>query len=260
MLPALDPALCKGCGACWSRCPDGAIGALALTPGTVLDAAIGRTGADALRPLATKLAARIVSRCAAPDTGMQTLGDLLTEAWAWLQEKMPMPDERKAVVSSALEKLQGEVASLPVVTAEPFFSGNASATKGESELLFLAIDPDTCKGCGICISACEPGALNPAAQSRKALEEAHGVWQAWEYLPDTADAVLERAGADPRVGPLAAVLMTRRHTGSLAGGDMAEPGSGERLALRLAMAVAEARQLTQGADAEVGHRLSRLGR
>jgi pyruvate-ferredoxin/flavodoxin oxidoreductase len=241
-LPTLEPALCNGCGDCWSQCPDGAVGARALTPGHLLDAVIGRIGADALRPVASKLAARIANRCSSSDPGAANLGELLNEAAAWLQDKMPLPPERRQSMSSAVEQLHTAIACLPVVATAPFFPEDAKTAKGDAELLFLAIDPDACKSCGICVSACEPGALTATNQTRKTLTDARSVWHAWEQLPDTAPSTLERVADDPRLGALAANLLTRRHTGSLAGGDAAEPGSGERLAMRLAMAVAESRQ------------------
>lgn len=240
--PVMDPTLCNGCAACWSRCPDGAVGAVALTPGSVLDAAIGRTGADALRPLASKLAARINTRCSDPEAEDTGLDDLVSEAWSWLQGKTSLPAERRQGLSEAIDKLREATAGLPVVATEPFFAGNGKAAKGDAELLFLAINPDTCKGCGICVSACEPGALTSVTQSRKTLADARNIWRAWEQLPDTATGTLDKVERDPRLDPLAATLLSRRHTASLAGGDSAEPGSGERLALRLAMAVAESRQ------------------
>ncbi len=241
-LPTLDPALCNGCGDCWSQCPDGAVGALALTPGNLLDAVIGRIGADALRPVASKLAARITSQCSSHDAVAANLGELLNEASAWLQEKMPLPPERRQSVSSAVEQVQAAVACLPVVTTAPFFPNNGKTAKGDTALLFLAVNTDACKSCGICISACEPGALTSASQTRKTLTDARSIWRAWEQLPDTAPATVARVADDPRLGALAANLLTRRHSASLAGGDAAEPGSGERLAMRLAMTVAESRQ------------------
>ena len=240
--PDLEPTLCNGCGACWSQCPDGAIAAAALTPAALLEDAIGRTGADALRPLASKLAARIISLCSDPETDSTNLGGLLNEASSWLQDKMSLPAERRKSVSSALEALQDAVACLPVVATQPFFVDRPGGTKNDAELLFLAINPDSCKDCGICSAACEPGALSSVSQTRKSLAHARSVWQAWEQLPDTLPTTREKAGQDPRLGPLATALLSRSGIGSLAGGDAAEPGSGERLALRLAMAVTESRQ------------------
>jgi len=243
MLPEFDPALCTGCGACWTQCPDGAVGAVAQTPAAVLEAAINQFGAQALRPLATKLAARIANRCG--DSASTSFGELLQEASAWLQDRMPLPADRREGVASAASSVNRAFGGLPLVATEPFFP---STGNGSGELLFLAINPAACKGCGICTSACEPHALTPAAQSRKALQQARETWGAWERLPDTPPTVRERVGADPEIGSLAATLLSRDHTASLAGGDAAEPGSGERLALRLLMAVVESRQRPLVAD------------
>ena len=241
-LPELDPLLCSGCGDCWSRCPDGAVGALALSPASVLDTSIGHTGADALRPLAGKLAAQIADRCATAGNETGMFAELLQGAWTWLQERMPLPAERGRRIDAAVGDLREATDALPVVAAEPFFARDTGAARGDAALLFLAINPDACKGCGICVAACEPGALSSAAQTRRSLRDARQRWQQWQRLPDTDRATLERIGGHADPGPLATLLLTRGNSASLVGGDAAEPGSGERLAVRLAMAVAESRQ------------------
>ncbi len=238
-LPVLDPSTCTGCGECWSGCPEAAIGALALTPAAVIDSGVGNiAGADALRPLASKLAARVATLCGKADFTSTNLGTPLREAFDWLQEKMAPPAERKRTLQTAFDKLEAGLGSLPPAVTDPFFRHPEGQRKGSGELLLLAVNPDACKACGICVSACEPRALTAASQTKRALTDARTQWSAWEQLPDTMPASVARVTD----GSVAASLLTRRGRGTLAGGDGAEPGSGERLALRLALDALEAQQ------------------
>ena len=184
------------------------------------------------------------SACAAPRMPTrQDFGDLSERGLGHgCRKKCRCRPSAGQACRSALEKLHETIGCLPVVATEPFFSGQPVRPKGDAELLFLAINPDACKGCGICISACEPGALTSTPQTRKTLNDAREHLAGLGTTAGHSDRHPGQDRNDPRLGPLAAPLLTRRHTGSLAGGDAAEPGSGARLALRLAMAVAESRQ------------------
>jgi len=233
-LPRLDPELCIGCGHCWTHCPEGAWNAAAVTPRQALDATIPAAEAGALRPLAGKLAERIDQVCRTDGAEIATLGGLVNGAYAALQDRTSLPKERKHGMDTALERLTTAVGHLPVVAA-PF-------TDASGALLFLVLDPNDCKGCGLCVRACDAGALRTVPQTTEELEAANRVFMAWQKLPETAQATIDRAAADERIGPLPAILLARQATLALAGGDGAEAGSGERLALRLTLGLAVSHQ------------------
>lgn len=235
-LPHLDPDLCTGCGRCWSQCPEGAWGAVAATPSQVLEAAIPAAEAGALRPLAGRLAERIGHSCRAGEAKTATLGGLVNAAYAWLQDQTPLPAARKQSMDTAVERLTATIGCLPVAVATPFF------TEIPDALLFLALNPNDCKGCGICVHACDAGALQSVAQTTEELEQANRTFTAWERLPETTQTIIDLAAADERIGPLPAALLAHRAARALAGGDGAEAGSGERLTLRLALGLATSRQ------------------
>ena len=241
-LPHLDPALCTGCGRCWTHCPEGAWGAVAATPIEVLSTTIGDAEAGALRPLAAKLAERIEHICRVDETKTTNLGILINEAYAWLQDNLPMPEGRRRTMDAAAERLLSEAGCLPTAVTTPFFKAPDGESPGNGSLLFLALNPNDCKGCGICVRACTAGALEALPQTSEALEQAKRVWTTWEKLPESSTETIRRTAANPEVGPLPAALLVRSATHALAGGDGAEAGSGERLALRLALAIAESRQ------------------
>lgn len=235
-LPRLDPDLCTGCGRCWSQCPEGAWGAVAATPNKVLDAAIPAAEAGVLRPLVGQLAERIGHSCRAGEAKAATLGSLLNAAYARLQDQTPLPTVRKQSLDTAVERLTAAIGCLPVAVTTPFF------TEAPGALLFPALNPNDCKGCGICVHACDAGALQSVSQSPEELERANRIFTAWEKLPETTQAIINLAAADARIGPLPAALLAHRAARALAGGDGAEAGSGERLALRLALSLATSRQ------------------
>ncbi len=243
-LPAFDPALCTGCGNCWSGCPDSAVGAVALSPARLIEVGINQTGGDSLRPLASKLAAAMADLCRNPDSPPPpSAGELLDEAYGGLKAKLPFPDDRKAAIEKDVKRLTARLGCLPLAVTAPFFLEPEGAAKGSGELLALTLNPESCKGCGICIAVCEPGALEAVRQSSQSLTHVRNVQEAWDGLPDTDMATVRRAADHPEVGPLAASLLARNPALAMTGGDGAEPGSGAKLAMRLALATVESRQV-----------------
>ncbi len=239
-MPVLDPALCTGCGKCWTLCPDSAIGVVAATPAALIDTGIRITGADAVRQVAPKLASRIVS--ANKTAAAATFGRMLGDAHAWLDDKMPLPEERKRAIRDGIGAIDARLGALPVAVTKPFFADAEAAKKDSAELLSIVINPEACKDCGLCVSHCEPRALQRAEPDAAALAHARGLWSAYADTPDTSSATLERVAQDPDVGAMAAILLSRYCQFALAGGDPAEAGSGEKAAVRLALSATEFHQ------------------
>jgi pyruvate-ferredoxin/flavodoxin oxidoreductase len=245
MFPAFDPARCTGCGDCWSVCPDSSMTPLVIGAGELIEAGMALAkeqgqSADALRMAVSKLAARTNEVLAENPTDASAEA-VLGEAFLRLMKKMTLPEDRKQGVEDAFKAARDTVSRLPLVRTGPFFDEPEAEKKGTGELFSLAMSPDACKGCALCVAVFEPQALSSLPEDTSRSWEARKLWELFEALPDPNDATLERAREHDEVGPVAAAMLTREVRESFAGGDGAEPGSGEKTALRELLAVAYSR-------------------
>ena len=243
-LPAFEPALCTGCGACWSACPDSAlhvsvIGATALIEKGMALAKESGESADALRMMVSKLAARVTETAAKAGTAGGEAGPLLDQAFEKLMAKTSLSEERRKNIEVAFARMRNAVAALPVARTRVFFEEPEAANKGSGEFFVLAVNPEACKGCRTCVAECEAGALTALPQDAARLEAAWDVWKLVETLPGTSPETIERARADEEVGPLAGALLSKEAQDTMVGGDGAEPGSGEKIAVRQVLGAAE---------------------
>ena len=234
MLPIFEPNNCTACGQCWIRCPDSAMASLVISPKALIDAGIKLAKADSLRMAATKLTKRLHSLARKPESSFKTAGELIQAAFSELKEKLPEP------VPAAIQALIQKLGELPIAITQPFFYEAEHYQYDTGELFSLVINPDACKACGLCVDACKDGALSRVAQTQENLEKTRIIWRLWEQLPDTTGQSVERA--KEKIGNLPAILLSRHCQLSLAGGDNSEAGSGEKLAVRLALAITEYHQ------------------
>lgn len=243
-LPVFIESNCTACGDCWGSCPDSAIGVSAITPKQFVESAISSAGASALRPLAAKIAGRMTSltkEAAKDDSGSTlTMGDLLLPATAWVCEKGAIEGDRLSSVTAASEQAASQLGAIQVAVTDSLFTAGEASQKDGGALLALAINPDACKGCGLCIERCETEALAPSSEMA-AKESAQIQWQVWEQLPDTDSGTIERV-SDSAMDPIAARMLSRYCAFPMAGGDSAEPASGSKVALRMALASLEYHQ------------------
>lgn len=241
-IPVFDPALCTGCARCWTNCPDSAIGVVAATPAALIDAGIRLAGADAVRPVASKLAGRIISANKKADDAAPTFGALLDDAYTWLKDKMPLDEDRKKAIDEGVAAIARKLGALPVAITQPFFHDAEAVKKDGAELLSVVINPDACKSCGICVDNCEDEALQPVEQSPDVLATARDLWSVFSAAPDTASETIERIAENAEIGKMSSILLSRYCQFAMAGGDPAEAGSGEKIAVKLALAATEFHQ------------------
>ena len=238
-LPAFDAASCTGCGDCWTACPDGAVGPVVVGASALLDRAMARATAagakvDALRMVAGKIVANVQSELAGRDGA--DAGDLFAAACEATLAKTKLPEDRLKAVRDAFAAVQAQLTGLPLARTEAFFDGPQAQAAGSGELFSLALNPDACKGCGLCVAVCEPRALTAAADAPRRDRQARALWNLTADLPAPAAATLELARRE--IGPLAAALLDPAARGVLTGGDGDEAGGGESLAARQVLGAA----------------------
>lgn len=242
-MPVLEAVKCTACGDCWPVCPDSAIGVTAVGIQELLDAAAtvsGKEGKVAAavkrshKAVAAKIAALLVS------TGERTLPkEVLKEAWRSVSQKLKIQESERDEHNEAFEATIEVIGRLKPVVSETFFTKAEANEKGSGKLVILTINPDSCQGCQICISTCPESALIATERGGKTKAAAQAEWKVWEQLPDTAGQEIEAAKSALENGKLAAPLMSRHCSQVQAVGSFGEPGSGERLAVRLVTGLAE---------------------
>ena len=241
-MPEFDPARCTGCGKCWTNCPDSAIGVVSLAPAALIDAGIRLASADAVRPVASKLAARIIAANRKSEDVAPAFGSLLEDAYAWLKDKMPLDEDRKKAIDEGISGIVRELGALPVAVTQPFFHDAEAVKKDSAELLSIVVNPDACKSCGICVHNCEDEALQPVEQDPGMLARARDLWSVFSATPDTASETIGRIAGNAEIGKMSSILLSRYCQFAMSGGDPAEAGSGEKIAVRLALAATEFHQ------------------
>ncbi|MFQ5537184.1 MAG: 2-oxoacid:acceptor oxidoreductase family protein [Gemmatimonadota bacterium] len=241
-VPKFIPEKCTGCSQCWVQCPDAAIPGLVLSVEDLYDTAIRVTGNgrpnDRLAQISKHLAKE--TRKILNGVPFKTFGDAASQAYANLMEKLAWDPERRAQVDEEWARVFPTLAEFPLAKTSPFYDGPESREKGSGGLLAITINPEACKGCNICVDVCPEGALVTVQQDDEIVEQLRRNWKFWERLPDTDDRYINVRNLDEGIGVLPTLLLKRDNYRSMAGGDGACMGCGEKTAVHLVTSTIEA--------------------
>jgi pyruvate-ferredoxin/flavodoxin oxidoreductase len=249
-VPRFIAEKCTGCSHCWVQCPDSAIPALVNTVEEVLDAAI--TTASNGRPLdrIKQISRPLRSEVQKVLRGVpfRTFGDALSQAYESVAGRLGWDAERRSALDAEFAKVYGALADYPLAKTAPFFDGPEGKEKGAGGLLSILIDPETCKGCNLCVEVCPDDALVTVPQTPEVVETLRANRRLWDHLPDTQDRYIRIANLEEGIGTLSSLLLKKEYYLSMVGGDGACMGCGEKTAMHLVTAAIRAVMAPRAAE------------
>lgn len=226
---------CTGCGQCWTQCPDSAIPGLVNSVEDVLtaaiDASVNGLRMERIRPLVKHWARE--ARKIIDQNPMTPLADVWAQSYRAVIDKLGWDAERKAAAEPEFQAVNVRLVEFPLARTKPFYDAVEMKAKGAGGLLSITINPETCKGCNLCVAVCPDGALLTVKQDDPGLERLRRNWNIWERLPDTDDKYVNVSNVDEGIGVLSSLLLKKDTYRSMVGGDGACMGCGEKTAVHL---------------------------
>ncbi len=244
-IPRLLAENCTGCGLCWAHCPDSALPATVRSIDAVIDTAVtvcgeGGTAMIQMQRVGAQLA-KMAYRLVSKDDLKRYLsfGPLLDEAFSQLVKRMDLPADKLAPLSAEFQQVRSIAEHFPVIRTETFFNGPHKREKGSGEVLSIAINPLSCKGCRLCVEVCPENAFEWTAGTAGELEPYHRNWQFLMKLPDLPAGRPEQYVSPDEPDTEVYRLLDKAAYHSLVGGDGAYPGNSVKTAVHLVTAAVE---------------------
>lgn len=234
--PHWQPDKCTACGKCYAVCPDSALPGLVVRPADLLATLIrrietGGTPTVHLRRVSHRLATLLHAGCHPQGHGGQ-VGTALDSAICQVLAEQ-QPGETHDSLERELGRLRSELGDTDFALTAPYWTVREKQCAGSGGLFALTVNPSTCKGCMACISVCKDGALSARPQDETAIAGLRQRWDLWRDLPNTQPEFARIRDLDNGIGALETLLLDKRHYGSMACGDGACLGCGEKTAIHL---------------------------
>ncbi len=241
-VPEFVPGNCTGCGECWSQCPDTAIPGLVSELEDVIRTAMNATKDGApLRELPAIVATLAVdARKTLKEGEFTTFAATLAAAYEKTTSRMGLSAERRLTLDKEFSPVLGRLRDFPLTKVTPFFDAPEAREGGSGGLLSITINPNTCKGCMLCVAACNDNALRPIVQDDEVIAKLRRNWDLWQRLPDTPQRFISVTDIDQGIGALHQLLLKKDAYHAMVGGDGACMGCGEKTVLHLVLAAVEA--------------------
>ncbi len=242
-VPEFVAEKCTGCAKCWTQCPDSAIPGVVSTVEEVLEAAI-ITVSSPQNPLTrfNQLTRNLGKECRKIISAgtFKTFANVLKQAYATVADKSGWDAERRAEVDGQYNLVYAVIEDFPLARTAPFFDVPESKKKGSGGLLSITVNPETCKGCDICVAVCADGALQSVRQTEDYQQTLEENWKLWNNLPETDDHFIKISSLDEGIGVMSSLLLKQSNYMSMAGGDGACMGCGEKTTIHLLLSTVNA--------------------
>lgn len=238
-VPEWLPENCTGCGLCWTYCPDSALPPTIQSLTSLVQTALKecqREGAGMIQmQRISEQLAKLAYRLFVKDGVNQYLamGPLLKDAFSELIEKMGAEGEQLETMTGEFDLMCARLENYPVAKTETFFEKPHDTQKGSGMLLSIALNPLSCKGCGLCLEVCPEDALKWTGQGEERLERYQKNWDFQMLLPDAPEGLIDGCVSPNDPESQAYRLLDKSAYHSLVGGDGAYPGNSVKIAVHL---------------------------
>ena len=241
-VPQFIPEKCTGCGDCWTQCPDVAIPGLVSDIEQVIRTTVFATHSAKpsveLLPIVSTLAD--ASRALLKDGAFTTFAATLAAAYEKTTSQMNLTRERRDTLDKEFAPVLARIREFPLTRVAPFFDAMEARNPGTGGLLSITVNPNTCKGCMLCVTECHDGALIQVPQDDEIIAQLRRNWDLWKRLPDTPDRFLAIRDLDKGIGVLHQLLLKKDAYGAIVGGDGACMGCGEKTVIHMVLGAIEA--------------------
>jgi pyruvate-ferredoxin/flavodoxin oxidoreductase len=233
---------CTGCAQCWTQCPDAAIPGLVSDPEAVLATAVNAAQThgqvERIRPILKPLGKEL--RAAIGTGRFIDFPDALSRAWTALAPKLSLDGEKRAALDAEVRLVGEAVSGLQFARTGTFWDNPERKQAGSGGLLSITVNPEACKGCNLCVEVCPDGALEAVRQDDTVIAALRERWSLWRQLPDTPQRFLNVSNIEEGIGVLPTLLLRKQSYRSMAGGDGACMGCGEKTSVHLIVSTIEA--------------------
>jgi pyruvate-ferredoxin/flavodoxin oxidoreductase len=244
---------CTGCAQCWTQCPDAAIPGLVSDPEEILAAAMKaaaeRGTIDKLRAISKPLGKEL--RRVIDVEEFTSVSDSLDRAWTALAPKLSLDTEKRSAIESEITSVKAAIGKFRFAKTQSFWNAAERRQKGTGGLLSITVNPEACKGCNLCVEVCPDGALESVRQDDTIVNRLRDEWSLWKKLPDTPQRFVNVSSIEQGIGVLPTLLLKKGSYTSMAGGDGACMGCGEKTAVHLIVSTIEA-MMTPRVERHVG--------
>ncbi len=234
---------CTGCSKCWVQCPDSAIPGVVSSVEEVLDATL-KSLVTTQNPLTqvTQLIRHLAreSHKILGKSEFESFAPVLSQAYDKVAGKMNWDEERREQNDAEFQQVLDALQHFPLAKTAPFWDVPESQEKGSGGLLSITINPETCKGCDVCVAVCDDGALINVPQSDDEQDHLEANWKLWKHLPETDDRYIRISSLEESIGMMPSLLLKQGNYMSMLGGDNACMGCGEKTAIHLVLSAVNA--------------------